>query len=212
MSARRAAKAAAVVAPASATPDRSDTNRFSYYVDDAFYDAILAELARWDREWDPVDPATRGEAEALLYREAWLLDEGRFEEWTALLTDDCLYWLPISPGGGDPRGEVTLAFDDRRRLLDRIYWLRTGLAYSQIPPSRTRRSVTNVEAAWGGRDDELRVRSNFAVFEFRAGQARTLAGWYAHLLRRADSGWRIVLKQVNLLDSEHRHENLTVVF
>ncbi|MGH9216581.1 MAG: aromatic-ring-hydroxylating dioxygenase subunit beta, partial [Acidimicrobiales bacterium] len=71
---------------------------------------------------------------------------------------------------------------------------------------------SNVEAAWGASDDELRVRSNFVVWEFRVGVQRPLAGWYAHLLRRDDRGWRIALKQVNLIDSEYRHENLTVVF
>jgi 3-phenylpropionate/cinnamic acid dioxygenase small subunit len=195
-----------------ATNVHPDTSRYSYYVDDAYYGGVLEELRRWDLEWAPVDPGTLRECEALLFAEARLLDDGRFEEWGDLLTTDCLYWVPITPGGGDPRQEVTLAFDDRRRLLDRIYWLRTGLAHSQIPTSRTRRMISNVEASWGASEDELRVRSNFVVWEFRVGVQRPLAGWYAHLLRRDDRGWRIALKQVNLIDSEYRHENLTVVF
>jgi 3-phenylpropionate/cinnamic acid dioxygenase small subunit len=195
-----------------ATNVHPDTSRYSYYVDDAYYGGVLEELRRWDLEWAPVDPGTLRECEALLFAEARLLDDGRFEEWGDLLTTDCLYWVPITPGGGDPRQEVTLAFDDRRRLLDRIYWLRTVLAHSQIPTSRTRRMISNVEASWGASEDELRVRSNFVVWEFRVGVQRPLAGWYGHLLRRDDRGWRIALKQVNLIDSEYRHENLTVVF
>lgn len=191
---------------------RSDTSRYSYHVDDEFYAGLLAELASWDAEWTPVDPATLRECEDALFREARLLDDARFEEWTELLTADCLYWLPITPGGGDPRSEVTLAFDDRRRVLDRVFWLRTGLAYSQIPASRTRRMISNVEASWGARPGELRVRSNFVVWEFRVGNMRALPGYYAHLLRREDDDWRIAVKQVNLIDAEHRHENLTVVF
>jgi 3-phenylpropionate/cinnamic acid dioxygenase small subunit len=191
---------------------RSDTSRYSYHVDDGYYAGLLDELRRWDPEWAPVDPPTLRDCEALLFLEARLLDDARFEEWTDLLTADCVYWLPVTPGGGDPRGEVTLAFDDRRRILDRVYWLRTGLAYSQIPPSRTRRMISNVEASWGADPGELRVRSNFVVWEFRVGIQRALAGWYAHLLRRVDGVWRIAVKQANLIDSEYRHENLTVVF
>jgi len=55
------------------------------------------------------------------------------------------------------------------------------------------------------------VRSNFVLFEFRAGHQRALPGWCAHLLRREGSRWRIAVKQVNLVGSDHPHENLTVV-
>lgn len=189
-----------------------DTDRFSYHVDADFYVRLLDELGRWEREWDPVDPDTRSVCEALLFTEARLLDEARFEDWLELFTVDCLYWLPVTPGGGDPRREIALAFDDRRRLGDRVYWLRTGLAHCQLPPSRTRRMITNIEAARGRSADELRVRSNFVLYEFRVGIQRALPGWYAHLLRRENGAWRIAVKQVNLIDSEHRHENLTMVF
>src|SRR5262245_18857107 len=35
------------------------------------------------------------EIEEFLYAEAALLDERRFEEWLALLTDDIRYWMPM---------------------------------------------------------------------------------------------------------------------
>ena len=189
-----------------------DPSRYSYHVDEGFYSALLDELGCWDREWDPLDRDTLAECEAVLFSEARMLDEARFEDWAELLTSDCLYWVPISPGGGDPRREVSLAFDDRRRILDRVCWLRTGLAHCQIPPSRTRRLIANVEAARGAYPGEARVRSNFVLFEFRAGRQRALPGSYVHLLRREGSRWRIAVKQVNLVDSDQRHENLTVVF
>jgi benzoate/toluate 1,2-dioxygenase beta subunit len=190
---------------------REDTSRYSYYVDPSFYEWLIADLAAWD-DAVPADPAVRAQCEALLFEEARLIDDGRFEDWLDLFTKDCLYWIPSTPGGGDPRREVSIAFDDRRRLEDRIYWLRTGYAYSQIPPSRTRRLITNIEVLRGGQSDEVRVRSNFVIFEFRNGRARSLAGWYAHLLRREAERWRIVVKRINLIDSEHGHENMTLVF
>ena len=63
-------------------------------------------------------------------------------------------------GGGDPRREIAISFDDRRRMEDRIYRLRTGYAWSQAPKSRTVRMISNVEvfatdrehaSAWSGR-------------------------------------------------------------
>ena len=35
------------------------------------------------------------EVEQFLYREAQLLDEGRFHEWLELFTEDVSYWMPI---------------------------------------------------------------------------------------------------------------------
>ena len=123
-----------------------------------------------------------GEAEAFLAHEARLIDEGRFNDWLELFSPDCLYWVPITPGGGDPRREVSHAFDDCRRLTDRVYWLRTGLAFSQIPQSRTRRVIGNVEVLDEPGSGLRFIRSNFIVNEFRAGVAKTYTGWYGHVL------------------------------
>jgi hypothetical protein len=43
---------------------------------------------------------------------------------------NAFYWVPATPQGGDPRREVAILFDDRRRMEDRIYRLRTGYAWS----------------------------------------------------------------------------------
>lgn len=192
--------------------DQYDTSQYSYYVDEDYYAMLLEDLRGWKQEGRPADAAASTEGEALLIREARLLDEGRFEEWLDLLTKDCLYWVPASPGGGIPSREVTIAFDDRRRLEDRVARLRTGYAYSQIPASRTRRMLTNFEVLQGDSDVDLRVRSNFAIHEFRKGVQRVLAGWYGHSLRKEDGRWRIVRKQINLIDPEQGHENLTFMF
>src|SRR5437764_1502890 len=77
----------------SAPASTFDPSRYSYHVDERFYAALLDELGRWDREWDPVDRDTLAECEAVLFREARLLDGARFEDWTELFTSDCLYRL-----------------------------------------------------------------------------------------------------------------------
>ena len=193
-------------------PDQyADTSSFSYHVDAAFYARLRTYGEHFNQDWPAPNDKTAGEMQAFLYHEARLIDEGRFNDWLGLFSDDCLYWVPVTAGGGDPRREVSHAFDDRRRLTDRVYWLRTGLAYSQIPASRTRRIVGNVEVLDLRRSERL-VRSNFILTEFRAGATKLYSGWYAHVLVSTEDGWRIRLKQANLLDSEQYHENLTVVF
>ncbi|MEH1017714.1 aromatic-ring-hydroxylating dioxygenase subunit beta [Micromonospora sp. CPCC 206060] len=189
----------------------ADTSAWSYHIDADYY-AELDRLCRLFAEpWPQPDPADLHQATWFLTQEARLIDEGRFNDWLELFSDDCLYWVPVTAGGGQPRSEVSHAFDDRRRLTDRVYWLRTGLAYSQIPASRTRRLITNVEVLDDSGGARL-IRSNFIVNEFRAGVAKTYTGWYAHVLTPAADEWRTRLKQANLLDSEQYHENLTLVF
>ena len=71
-----------------------------------------------------------------MHFEARLLDERLYSEWLDLLTESCSYWIPISPEGGDPRIELSLSLDDRRRIEDRVRWLGTGDVHGQRPPSR----------------------------------------------------------------------------
>jgi benzoate/toluate 1,2-dioxygenase beta subunit len=193
-------------------PDQyADTSSWSYHIDEDYYAELVRTRALFDEDWPQPDPTALHEATTFLTREARLIDEGRFNHWLELFSDDCLYWVPVASGGGEPRTEVSHAFDDRRRLTDRVYWLRTGLAYSQIPASRTRRVIGNVDVLEIAPESRL-VRSNFVVNEFRAGVTKVYAGWYAHTLVKTEQGWRIKVKRANLLDSEQYHENLTLVF
>jgi len=179
------------------------------------YARLTAELAEL-KEADPLpDNEATSYASSFLVREARMLDSGDFEGWLELMAPDCVYWIPANPEGGDPTTEVSLAFDDHRRLTDRVYWLRTGLVSAQLPPSRTRRLITNVEA-WRGDEGSLLVRSNFMLHEFRAGRQRILSGWYGHVLTTTDApdirSARIRTKVIVLTDSDQGHDNLTLVF
>src|SRR5512147_1477489 len=110
----------------------------THYVHDRFYGNLVAAFSHWARpELEVSDAKVRDECRALLEREARLLDEGRYEDWLALYVEQCAVWVPASEKAGDPRREVAIFFDDRQRLEDRIFRLRTGKAWSQVPPSRT---------------------------------------------------------------------------
>jgi 3-phenylpropionate/cinnamic acid dioxygenase small subunit len=177
------------------------------YVDDAFYRDLAAHFADWQDEGRRItEPGLMEQCRALLYQEARLLDEGRFEDWLSLFSPDCLFWIPGSPGG-DPRREIAVAFDDRHQLEGRIYRLRTGYAWSQIPQARTSRIVSNVEAFGTPDADAFMLRSSFLITEIRNGELRTFAGWNGHRVVRAGGGWRIKVKQINLIDCDQNLRN-----
>jgi benzoate/toluate 1,2-dioxygenase beta subunit len=189
-----------------------DPHRSSYYVTDARYGALVADFADWQRDDRIVeDVAERDLFRRLLEREARLIDRRDYDAWLAQFVPELLYWVPGTPHGGDPRREIAVMFDDRRRLEDRIYRLRTDYAWSQAPPSRTSRLVSNVEVFAAGPADTRMVRSNFVISEFWDKEIRSLAGWYGHQMVLREGRWQIAVKQINLLECDQSIRNLSIV-
>jgi len=189
-----------------------DPSRSSYYVNDALYRQLIADFTGWQGDARAVtDMAERDAFRRLLEREARLLDQLRYEDWLALYTAECIYWVPSTPRAGDPRREIAVMFDDRRRIEDRVYRLRTGFAWSQAPVSRTVRLITNVEVFGTARDDVRMLRSNFLISEFWDNETRVLTGWAGHRVVRDGSAWRIAAKQVNLIDCDQCIRNPSIV-
>ena len=189
-----------------------DPSRHSYYVDDALYRELIADFEVLRRD-DPTvqDLAERDLFRGLLEREARLLDRLQFREWLQFCADECLYWVPGTPNGGDPRREIAVMFDDRRRLEDRVFRLTTGFAWSQAPSSRTVRMISNVEVFASENPDQRLVRSNFLIHEFWDDETRALPGWAGHRFRRIDGAWRISAKQVNLLECDQCIRNPSII-
>ena len=98
-----------------------DTAGSADYVTDALYRELIANFSGWQDDTRAVaDPVARETFRMLLEREARLLDQLKYEDWLALYTTECIYWVPSTPNAGDPRREIAVMFDDRRRLEDRI--------------------------------------------------------------------------------------------
>ena len=189
-----------------------DPSSSSYYVTDAFYRDLVAQFADWQRDDLTVaDLAQRDRFRMVIEREARLLDQLKLDEWLAMYAPECIYWVPATPEAGDPRCEVAISFDDRRRLEDRIFRLRTGYAWSQAPKSRTVRMVGNVEVFATARDDVRMVRSSLLISEFRVDGTRLLSGWCAHRFAQYGDRWLIEVRQVNLIDCDQNLRNPSIV-
>ena len=189
-----------------------DPSRNSYYVNDALYRELIENFSDWqDDARAIVDLATRDQFRMLLEREARLLDQLRYDDWLAMYTPECIYWVPSTPAAGDPRREISVMFDDRRRLEDRIYRMRTGFAWSQAPASRTVRLITNVEVFGTARDDVRMLRSNFLISEFWGDETRVLTGWAGHRVVQQGSAWKIQAKQINLIECDQCIRNPSII-
>ena len=189
-----------------------DPSVSSYYVNESFYQRLVDNFTDWQREELEIrEPAVRDQFRMLVEREARLLDQLRFDEWLAMYAPECIYWVPGTPEAGDPRREISISFDDRRRMEDRIYRLRTGYAWSQAPKSRTVRMMSNVEVFAAADGDARMVRSNFLISEFRVDGTRFLSGWCGHRFVPAGERWQIAVRQVNLIDCDQNLRNPSIV-
>lgn len=136
-----------------------------------------------------------------LYHEARLQDEHRFQDWEALWTEDAVYWLPANGENTDPERDMSILYDNRSRIGLRIRQFLTGKRYSQMPVSRLRRVIGNIEVL-GDELNGTRITANMLLYEsHRRGQIM----WAArneYLLRQVDGQWRLAFKKVALVNND----------
>ena len=155
------------------------------------------------------DWAALREAEKFLYREAELADAHNYQEWLSLWAKELTYWVPASRDDIDPRRQVSLIYDNRTRLEDRLFRLGTGLAHSQRPRSKLLRTVSNIELIDYERSRGGTVQSRFVIGELRREQESFWMGRARHVLVR--EGDRLLMKEkhVFLLKNGAAIGNLT---
>jgi benzoate/toluate 1,2-dioxygenase subunit beta len=142
------------------------------------------------------------EAEELLYREALLIDTGRFAEWLELFTPDAEFWMPawrdeVTPTQ-DPDRELSLIYyKGRRNLEDRIMRLTSGLSTASAPLPRVVHQVTNVLVT---ADAEVSAAFVCHRFDVRMNRADCFFGRYEYRLVDDDGAWRIARKKIILLN------------
>jgi benzoate/toluate 1,2-dioxygenase beta subunit len=149
--------------------------------------------------------------ETFLYREARLADENRYDEWLALWTDDAIYWLPANIDDYDPHHHLSIIYDDRNRLQDRIERLKSGAAWAQEPRSRMRRIVANIEIEPASAGGEITVHSNFVLGELRRGRQTEYFAGQTHRLRPSPEGLKMAYKKVVLINNNEPIHNMTFI-
>lgn len=149
------------------------------------------------------------EVEEFLFKEAALADANEYEKWFALWSQDLVYWVPCNADDISPAKEVSLIFDDRSRLEERIFRLQTKHAHSQSPKSTLTRTVGNItlenfDATSGGT-----VHSRFFLAEVRLGRTTVWAGRQVFTLERVNGTFKIRQKNVFLVNNDSVMGNLT---
>jgi benzoate/toluate 1,2-dioxygenase beta subunit len=180
------------------------------YVNDALYERLAEFIRAIDSNTEAADTLPDSEVVKLLLLEARLLDEKHYENWLALFSQELIYWVPMLFGRQDPKFETSIYLDDRRRLGDRVAIILTGALHAQIPPSRTRRMLTNFEQR-NLAQDRFHVRANLVIWEYRKGEIRSYPGTQEYEIVREAGELRIATKVVRLLNSDAPQGNYSFI-
>ncbi|MDZ4778619.1 MAG: 3-phenylpropionate/cinnamic acid dioxygenase subunit beta [Planctomycetia bacterium] len=164
-----------------------------------------------------VTPELQLDVERFLFREARLLDDARYDDWLALLTDDVRYWMPVRETTSDHGeairrlGEMAVFEDDKDFLKARVQRLHTGLAHAETPPSRTRHLLSNFEIEERS-DGEVEVGCNMLVYQTRLERTEAFyVGRREDRLRRTGDGWRIAARKI-VLDQTLMPRTISILF
>jgi 3-phenylpropionate/cinnamic acid dioxygenase small subunit len=135
-----------------------------------------------------------------IYKEARLQDEHKYSEWETLWTDDGIYWVPANGDDTDPEVQMSIIYDNRSRIGLRVKQFYTGKRHSQLPQSRLRRVVSNVEVV-GQDGDCWVVQANAIIFESHTRGEIIWASKNEYRLRRVTGQWMMARKKVSLVNN-----------
>ncbi len=164
-----------------------------------------------------VDRATQEDIREFLAREALALDERRFRDWLAFLSDDISYDVPlrvVREGLAEwelsPTGRI---FQDNKQTLEiRVRRLETDFAWAEQPPSRTRHFLTNVLIDEGDKKDEFDVKSYVLIYRSRGDSPdpNLVSVYRKDLVRRTPTGYEIAKRYAAIDQAVINAHNLSI--
>ena len=141
----------------------------------------------------------------ILHREAICLDAQQWDEWLALYTEDCEYWVPTWKDNeeltADPSSEMShIYYASRAGLEDRIVRIRTGKSPAASPLPRTTHLVGGVTAIEPPTAARIALRSNWVchVYFPRSKDSHAFFGFADHELTLREGRWLIRRKKTVL--------------
>jgi benzoate/toluate 1,2-dioxygenase subunit beta len=144
--------------------------------------------------------------ERFLFHEARLMDAHRYDDWHALWDEDATYWVPANDDDIDPARNVSVIYDRRGQLRNRIQRLRETLWLKESAP-RLKRLIANIEAE-EEHDGLIAVTANFILAELHHHRQILWAGSTLHKLVPHGDSFKIRFKKVLLLNNNEPLPNM----
>lgn len=167
--------------------------------------------------------AERAALRDFLYEEARLLDTQDPKAWLSLMAVDIHYYMPSQPAHHrryrpkSPAQNNLALYDDNLEMLQRrVARMVHPTAWSEDPPTRAVRQVTNIEAFESGSDAPQKswtVFSSLAIYRSRNEADHDLIfARRQDLVRLQPEGLRLVKRNITLSQNTLLSKNLNVFF
>ncbi|WP_419914046.1 aromatic-ring-hydroxylating dioxygenase subunit beta [Hoeflea sp.] len=144
-----------------------------------------------------------------VYEESRMIDDGRFDEWLDLWTEDGYYWMPLDYKQEDPHLVTSLLYEDAFLRKLRVERLKGERTFSQKPKSRCNHVLSRPFVDEMDRENGLFVtHTSFHYVETRLDEQILLAATARHELVLVDDALKIRLKRVDLLNSDAAFGNI----
>lgn len=144
-------------------------------------------------------------AHDVIEQEAICLDERRWQDWLALYTEDCVYWVPAWKDDdtltADPQTELShIYYIDRAALEDRIVRVSSNLSPASSPLARTTHILGGIRQTGAPEPGRLTFRSSWSTHVFwpQSNLSHTFFGRYEHELVEHGESWLIARKVITL--------------
>jgi len=173
------------------------------------------------RERVAVSDRTYREVSEFLFREAALLDEGRFKEWLGMLSEEVRYRLSApslsmsSHSLAPSRGETLLMDETLGSFKTRVQQLTTpAFTLAENPRPFTRRFVTNIVIEPANGEDLIHTRSNALVYRSRGAQMQphVFSMSRRDALRKVTGALRLVRRDARLDESVLGARNIVALW
>jgi 3-phenylpropionate/cinnamic acid dioxygenase small subunit len=163
------------------------------------------------------DPLLYREVSEFLYREAQLLDSGRFQEWLQLLDEEMRYQLSTpkltmaTPGARAPQESTLLMDETVGSFKVRVQQLTTpAFTLAENPRPFTRRFIANILIEPGAGAGPICVLSNALVFRSRGNQMEPhlFSVGRRDLMKKKDGRLLLVRREAQLDESVVKARNI----
>jgi phthalate 3,4-dioxygenase subunit beta len=157
------------------------------------------------------------ESHRWLVEETYLLDAQAYTDWLDLLADDIHYLMPVRVttarlAGYDTAPGMAHFDEDKYSLSRRAARFLTEHAWTEDPPSRLRRHLSNVRTFATEDRDHLIVDSALLLFRSRGDvqEGALLSAGREDLLRREGEHWKLRRRTILVDESVIRMQNLAI--
>ncbi|OWU71786.1 aromatic-ring-hydroxylating dioxygenase subunit beta [Phaeobacter sp. 22II1-1F12B] len=147
-----------------------------------------------------------------VYDEVRMLDEGRYDDWLNLWTDDGIYWMPLDWKQKDEVNETSLMYEDQFMLRLRVERLTGARTFSQKPKSRCHHVIQRPYVDKIDNDAAaFLVTTQMHYVETRLDDQFLLALTAQHELVLKDDALKIARKRVDILNCDAAFGNIQLL-